>query len=414
MKITSMCPKIKLSINTDEINERIEKYKLLDKIGYELRNIRNDAMRGCITKYEMKQRNIDVPHIRENGKVHTYNTFNTLYCRELEFSTRTLASWARVSVEKKFGTEIKDYLRAKKSIPTFKDQNIIIKKVGTSIEFIDGEYIYKPAILTGIGFTFRFIGIEKDKSIRSIIDRIISGEYNMCDHFIKRDGKFWYLFMPYSFHKEKQKELDDNIIVGVDVGYAIPAVCSVNNGYDRAFLGDGKTINKFKTQIKNRKKALQREGGKSGHGILRVMKSYNNIKNHEANFIQSYNHKISKQVIDFALKHNAGIIYMEDLHNGVKKDNKILLRNWSYYQLQQMIQYKAKSAGIKVVKINPHYTSQTCSKCGYTDKLNRKSQSEFVCLKCGYKENADYNAAKNIANGGLNCTPKSNEAVLTA
>ena len=34
--------------------------------------------------------------------------------------------------------------------------------------------------------------------------------------------------------------------------------------------------------------------------------------------------------------------------------------------------------------------------------------------KCGMKENADYNAAKNIANGGLNCTPKSNEAVLTA
>lgn len=413
MKITSTCPQIKLSINIDNKDERIEKYKLLDKIGYELRNIRNDAMRGCITKYEMKQRNIEVPHIRENGKAHTYNTFNTLYCRDIEFSTRTLASWARVSVEKKFGTEIKDYLRAKKSIPTFKDQNIIIKKAGTSIKFEDNEYIYRPAILTGIGITFKFIGIEKDKSIRSIIDRVISGEYQMCDHFIKRDGRCWYLFMPYSLQKEKPPELNDEIIVGVDVGYAKPAVCAVNNSMEREYFGDGETINKFKTQIKKRKKILQKNG-KTGHGRQRVMNGYKKLQNFEANFIKSYNHKISKDVIGFALKNNAGTIVMEDLNNGVKKDNKILLRNWSYYQLQQMIQYKAKSAGIKVVKINPHYTSQTCSGCGYTDKNNRKSQSEFVCLKCGMKENADYNAAKNIANGGLNCTPKSNEAVLTA
>lgn len=35
--------------------------------------------------------------------------------------------------------------------------------------------------------------------------------------------------------------------------------------------------------------------------------------------------------------------------------------------------------------------------CGYISKENRKSQAEFVCLKCGHSENADINAAKNIA-----------------
>ncbi|EJF06793.1 transposase [Thiovulum sp. ES] len=47
-------------------------------------------------------------------------------------------------------------------------------------------------------------------------------------------------------------------------------------------------------------------------------------------------------------------------------------------------------------KVNPKFTSQKCSKCGYIDKENRKTQSEFKCLKCGHSENADLNASKNI------------------
>jgi len=426
MKITSTAPRIKLYIDIEDKDERNEKYKLLDKISYELRNVRNDVMRNCITRYEMRQKEIPVPHERLNGKEHTYNTFNTLYSRDLKYATKTLASWTRVSVEKKFGKEIKDYLKAKRSIPTFKDQNIIIKKMNTELLFIDGEYVYKPAIIKNMGIQFKFVNIEKDKSVRSIIDRILSGEYKMCDHFMKKDGKFWYLYMVYSFEKQSGF-FDENTVVGIDVGYVTPAVCAVNNSEKRLFCGSGDTINKFKTQIKSRKRRLQREGGKKGHGILRSIKSYKKLQGYEANFIKTYNHKISQQVIDFVLKNNAGKIIIEDLNNGVKKDNKILLRNWSYYQLQQMIIYKAKIAGIKVEKIPPHYTSQTCSVCGHTDSANR-DRRKFCCTnpKCKnkYKKDpnkgknkvvdADYNAAKNIANGGLNCTPKGNEAVLTA
>ena len=50
----------------------------------------------------------------------------------------------------------------------------------------------------------------------------------------------------------------------------------------------------------------------------------------------------------------------------------------------------------KVVEINPKYTSQTCSRCGYVHKENRKSQSAFECISCNYAQNADLNAAKNI------------------
>jgi len=47
--------------------------------------------------------------------------------------------------------------------------------------------------------------------------------------------------------------------------------------------------------------------------------------------------------------------------------------------------------------VGPAYTSQRCSKCGFTHENNRRSKHELVCQKCEYELNADYNASKNIA-----------------
>lgn len=82
---------------------------------------------------------------------------------------------------------------------------------------------------------------------------------------------------------------------------------------------------------------------------------------------------------------------------GEPDGHDFVLRNWSYFDLQKDVDYKAKRAGIKVVKIDPYHTSQTCSECGHFEPGQRKSQSEFVCAKCGAKIHADYNAAVNIA-----------------
>ena len=75
----------------------------------------------------------------------------------------------------------------------------------------------------------------------------------------------------------------------------------------------------------------------------------------------------------------------------------MILSKWSYYELQNMIEYKAEREGISVKYVDPAYTSQTCSKCGYVDKENRTSQEKFKCIECGFELNADHNAAINIA-----------------
>jgi putative transposase len=53
----------------------------------------------------------------------------------------------------------------------------------------------------------------------------------------------------------------------------------------------------------------------------------------------------------------------------------------------------------RVEKINPAYTSQTCSGCGHRDPDSRESQSRFRCRACGLTVHADVNAAINIAAG---------------
>jgi putative transposase len=52
----------------------------------------------------------------------------------------------------------------------------------------------------------------------------------------------------------------------------------------------------------------------------------------------------------------------------------------------------------KVLKIvSSKDTSRQCPSCEYIDQRNRKSGNEFECLQCGYREMADYVAARNIA-----------------
>jgi putative transposase len=77
----------------------------------------------------------------------------------------------------------------------------------------------------------------------------------------------------------------------------------------------------------------------------------------------------------------------------------ILDQGW--YRFRAMLEYKSARNGGQVIAINPQYTSQRCSVCGYIDAANRRTQAVFICQECGHAENADINAARNILQIGL-------------
>lgn len=65
-------------------------------------------------------------------------------------------------------------------------------------------------------------------------------------------------------------------------------------------------------------------------------------------------------------------------------------------RVQEMLGYKTKAAGTKLVEVPAQYTSQRCHQCGHIARENRESQAAFSCLECGHTSNADTNAALNI------------------
>ena len=142
---------------------------------------------------------------------------------------------------------------------------------------------------------------------------------------------------------------------------------------------------KYKAQRKNLQKKVKN-------------KLVKKIKNREARKVRNLNHQISRRIVDYAVENNTGIV-LENL-TGIRKTKKRSkefkgsLNSWSFYQLAQFIEYKAKLLGVPVVKIDPHYTSQQCSRCGL---LGTRKGKKFKCTHCGHVDDADVNAAFVIA-----------------
>jgi len=133
------------------------------------------------------------------------------------------------------------------------------------------------------------------------------------------------------------------------------------------------------------------------------------LHHHIANIRHDYLHKVTT-----TLSKNHAMIVVEDLKvanmsksasGTIEKQGKnvkaksglnksILDQGWS--MLVGMIEYKQEWRGGLVVKVDPKYTSQTCSSCGHVAKENRLTQAEFSCVECGFSENADLNASRNI------------------
>jgi IS605 OrfB family transposase len=113
------------------------------------------------------------------------------------------------------------------------------------------------------------------------------------------------------------------------------------------------------------------------------------------------NHCISKAIVQTAKGTSRGIA-REDLQGirtrakGTVKHQRRVLHAWSFFQLRAFIAYKAALTGVRVIYVNPAYTSQTCSQCGHCEQANRKSQAKFLCRSCGFSAHADLNAAVNI------------------
>lgn len=180
--------------------------------------------------------------------------------------------------------------------------------------------------------------------------------------------------------------------MGIDLGLSKLLTISTNSG--KTMVINGGVIKDKRLKHLQLRKKLQRKGTRSSKRLLKK------ISGRENRFMRDVNYCAVKRVLDFAEQNNISHIGIEDLsgirNSKVRKEQRRQLNSWAFYQFRQMLEYKAKLKSVNVVMVDPHYTSQACSKCGHTEKSNRKTQKLFVCKSCGYNQNADINASSNI------------------
>lgn len=284
------------------------------------------------------------------------------------------------------------------------------KGLGIEIGFFNKDK-QKVLDVKRIKFLFPNLGNSEKAIIRRILDKSYKAGSIQIDY--NKRKKKWLCTISYSFEKEMSENLNNDLIMGIDLGITNIATISIYNLEKEEYIKmnwkekviPGTELIHYRQKIEARKKELSiaskwSSKNRIGHGYKNRMVHINKVGDKYNRFKDTYNHKISRYIINLALKYKVKTIQMEDLSGFSEYQNESLLKNWSYYDLQNKIQYKANEVGIDVNFINPKYTSKRCSMCGNIHNENRdckKDQASFTCKICGYKENADINASKNIS-----------------
>lgn len=125
-------------------------------------------------------------------------------------------------------------------------------------------------------------------------------------------------------------------------------------------------------------------------------------RNRERNRVLDIYHKVASEIIKIALKTNSAIALenLKEIRTRINYSKELngRLNRWSFRKFQQIVEYKAKLNGIKVVYVNPHKTSSLCPICGR--KLSPNGQRLLKC-KCGLVADRDVIGSWNIRLRGL-------------
>ncbi len=190
-------------------------------------------------------------------------------------------------------------------------------------------------------------------------------------------------------------------VVGIDVGQRYLAVVATP-GNDTRFYS-GRAIRAKADHYARLRKRLQKKGTRSATRRLVV------ISRRERRLKQDCNHRISRRIVDAHPHSIIGLEHLTDIRERIKrrkgkrasKKQRRANRHaskWAFAELHSYIAYKAALSGSMAIKVDAHYTSQACPRCGYTSKDNRPEKGLlFVCQSCHYTLHADLVGARNVA-----------------
>ncbi len=260
---------------------------------------------------------------------------------------------------------------------------------------LDGAIVYDDRIMS-------FLSDDK-VSIWTINGRqkiqMIFGDYQRNNFQYRKGqadlvlvGNTFYLFATLDIKELPQTTPQE--FIGVDLGIVKLLVDSLG------FEASGEIIEKIRLKYLKLRRDLQKCRSKNAKRKLKK------IARKEKEFRRQVNHIISKALVKRAKDTNCAIALETLKHirsrTTVRAKDRARISGWAFAQLQSFIVYKARIAGVVVIFVDARNSSRECNVCHFIAKRNRPNQSTFCCAKCGHRDNADTNAAKNIADRGKN------------
>ena len=211
----------------------------------------------------------------------------------------------------------------------------------------------------------------------------IKGEADL----IYRKGKF-FLFQCVDVPEEDVKDISE--FTGVDFG--ITNIVATNDGV----VHTDNSLMEYREKRQKVRSSIQSKRTKSSK---RLLKRLSGREKTHANIV---NHTIAKSIVLTAKEQGKGIA-IEDL-TGIRftskrrsKKFKTKLGRWSFGDLRVKLEYKSLLNGVKLIVVNPRYTSQTCSSC---KNIGKRTNKVFKCTNTNCEVDtvdADFNAAQNIS-----------------
>ena len=206
----------------------------------------------------------------------------------------------------------------------------------------------------------------------------------------------WFAHIVYEI--AEQSPILNNKVMAVDLGIINTGTTADTGGNTKIY--SGKQIlaiqhycNKEKAKLTSTLTKQYPKGHKSR--ALRI------LQNKQTRQINQALHTHSKAIITDCLNKGIKTLVAGELTD-IRKDKKFgkkgnqKLHNWSFSKFAKQLEYKCMKVGIRFVKANEAYSSQTCSHCGQIRKANRKHRGLYACKNCGNTINADVNGAVNI------------------
>lgn len=365
------------------INNKHRWYSMLDELCFKSKNLYNYAL------YQIRQ------YYKNTNKYLTYYELNALLSKENQIDYRSLP-YAQCSQQilRQIDKQYVSFYNALKS-PKMKGKKIRLPK-----------YKNKENGRNIVTYTNQCFKLKNNVlSLKINNNNKIYIDTNLNVQIVRIIHKGNHIIIELIYNKEYELKCDNKQYAAIDLG--LNNLVTLTSNVCQSVIYDGKKLKNINHFYNKRKALLQSKlnvNKKTSNRIKRISYRRNNK-------IKDYMHKVSHLIVAYMETNNLNTLFVGK-NSGWKEGINIGKTNNQnfvaipYNLLINMLDYKCKLSGIKMIILNEAYTS----KCSFIDNekicqhktyYGKRIKRGLFESKYGHKLNADINGSFNIMRLGI-------------